>query len=276
MKNVFILIFASFFFFSCQEEIDLKLDSAAPRIVIEAGLTLAPYRSGVIVSRTGDFYAYDHMDLVPDAEVYLSDTYGNMDTMVMVSDGVYVPTGAVPLVAGERYDLKVLKGDSVFTASSYLPVSVPIDSVVYHIDTIEGPGAPGGKRTYVGLNCYFTDDGDYQDYYQIALYINGKFYRNPFAGYMVFDDEMFNGIQFPFEIRLLDISVGDTLGVELQHITKETFDYFRTLNNIVSRRMGGGGTPYNPLSNIQGGALGVFSAYGLDGRTLIIQAGKNP
>ncbi len=272
MKKILVLLFLSFLLFSCQEEIDLQLDSAKPGIVIEAGLTLAPYRSGLVISRTGDFYSYDHIDLVPDAEAYLYDTYGNVDTMRMISDGVFVPTGAFPLYVGERYDLKVVKGDSVFTASSYLPSTVPIDSVVYRFDSIGGgPGGPGnGHSTMLVFNCYFKDDADYHDYYQIVLYINGKLYINPFAGYMVFDDEMFNGIQFPFEIRVFDAQPGDTLGIELQHITKETFDYFRTLNNIISRRMGGGGTPYNPVSNIQGGALGVFSAYGLDGRTLIL------
>jgi hypothetical protein len=69
-----------------------------------------------------------------------------------------------------------------------------------------------------------------------------------------------------------DIEPGDTVYVELQHITKDMFNYYNTLNNIVgSGGPMGSSTPYNPISNIKGDALGYFGAYSSSFAFLILQ-----
>jgi hypothetical protein len=254
---------------ACQEEIDLDLDISQPLLVIESNLTLTPYRSGVMLSKTGGFYEFDSIQFVNDADVFISDSYGNIDTLQLYSDGIYTFTKPF-LALGETYYLKVEYEGHTYTASTYIPTTVALDTVFYHFQANFGPGSGpnnGSKDSLLVLNIQFDDDGDYHDYYHLLFYKNHKFYMHPYIGHYVFDDEMFNGITFPFPVRLPGFQSSDTLGIELHHITKETFDYYRTLNNIISKRMGGG-TPYNPLSNIRGGALGYFGGYGMDGKTV--------
>ena len=49
---------------------------------------------------------------------------------------------------------------------------------------------------------------------------------------------------------------GDTLHLELLTVDRNSWQYYRALQTLLSA----GGTATNPISNIRGGALGVFVA----------------
>jgi hypothetical protein len=57
------------------------------------------------------------------------------------------------------------------------------------------------------------------------------------------------------------VKLNDIVSVEMQCITRPTYLYYYTLNQQSGSGPGGGTTPANPPTNIQGGALGIFSAH---------------
>ena len=57
------------------------------------------------------------------------------------------------------------------------------------------------------------------------------------------------------------LAAGDSLRVEMQNIDPGVYEYFRTLNLILSSNPVVTTTPANPKSNFSGGALGYFSAH---------------
>jgi hypothetical protein len=57
----------------------------------------------------------------------------------------------------------------------------------------------------------------------------------------------------------------------MQCITRDTYLYYYTLNQQSGAGPGGGTTPSNPPSNIQGGALGIFSAHTKQLRVIAIK-----
>ena len=65
---------------------------------------------------------------------------------------------------------------------------------------------------------------------------------------------------------------GDTVWVDLLSIDKASYDYFNTLNNILtSDRSPTSLAPANPNTNLTNGALGYFAAYSVDSRMIILQ-----
>ena len=51
---------------------------------------------------------------------------------------------------------------------------------------------------------------------------------------------------------------GDDVYVELRHLDKSTYDYYRMLVDVID---GGGVAPSNPISNFGDTALGYFGAF---------------
>jgi hypothetical protein len=66
-------------------------------------------------------------------------------------------------------------------------------------------------------------------------------------------------------------STGDTVWVDLLSIDKASYDYFNTLNNILtSDRSPTSLAPANPNTNLTNGALGYFAAYSISSRMIIL------
>ena len=267
MKNLFFILFASFLLFSCQEEIVLDLQEADPKLVIEANISPYPMPSYVVLSETENLYDFDGINVVHDADVYLKNYNGDIDTLTLDENGIYRVNPDFYIGEGWEYYLTVVRDKVEYTSYAIVPSRVSIDSVASERADF---GPPNNKA--MSVYVYFQDPGEQEDFYNFVFYINGERYIHPFAGNLVGNDEEFNGETFTFPINLidikngsdviLDIEPGDSVYVELRHITKDMFDYYNTLNNIVSSGGPmGSSTPYNPISNIEGDALGYFGAY---------------
>ena len=56
--------------------------------------------------------------------------------------------------------------------------------------------------------------------------------------------------------------------VTLAHLDRSTFDYYRTLVDVID---GGGVAPSNPISNMEGGALGYFGAFSITEDSIVVR-----
>jgi hypothetical protein len=83
--------------------------------------------------------------------------------------------------------------------------------------------------------------------------------------YNIFNDNLNNGKinQRPLNngTEKISIKLFDSVSVEMQCISQSAHLYFFTLNQQSGAGPGGGTAPSNPPNNINGGALGLFSAH---------------
>ena len=69
----------------------------------------------------------------------------------------------------------------------------------------------------------------------------------------------------------LKIKPSDSVFVEMQCISNTSYIYYNTLDQQSGAGPGGGTAPSNPPSNIEGGALGIFSAHTVQRKAIKIR-----
>jgi hypothetical protein len=238
---------------SCQKVIDVKLNSAARKYVIEGEVNNGPGPYLITISQTRDFGEDNNFDEVSGALVRIADeTAGVVDTLRESSPGTYV-SSTLAGVPGHSYRLTVLAGGQTFTALASMPAqAVQIDSLYVKRSEFGGD--------FVFITPEFTDPVGVGNYYRIRQWVNDT----AIDGSRLRNDDATDGQTFraPLYYNADEesgnpkIRNGSNIAVELQCLNKEVFDYYRTLGDVTGENSA---TPANPLSNITGGALGIFN-----------------
>lgn len=260
-----LLLSAVVFLASCERVIDLDLSKTEKKYVIEAVITDQPGTAKVRLTQTKDFDENNDFPGVTGAAVSIGETGGPTVAFVETSPGVY-EAASFAGAEGKRYELLVTIGINTFSAVSTLPQRVSFDSLFVTDEFLF-------TETRKIASTVFTDPAGRGNNYRFIQYVNGRKEEQ----IMVMNDDYTDGrtissklYYFPEEDN--DASVidsGDTVRVEMQSIDAAMYRYWYSLARSAT---GGSGqaTPANPVSNIQGGALGYFSAHTLQSRSLIV------
>ncbi|WP_285008465.1 DUF4249 domain-containing protein [Pedobacter faecalis] len=243
---------------ACEKVVDLDLDNAEPKIVIDASLNDNYQHHFVRVSRTYSFTEPNSFNGVAGAKVVLS-IPGQDVNLREVEKGVY-RTPRMRGMPGTGYTLNVTVDGVTYSSTSYMPEKVYLDSLSFKRLSFFGE-----ENTYVAAN--FNDPANAQNNYRYLLTVKDKVEEDD-----VSDDRFNNGnvISNVLYHELDKLKTGDTLEVELQSINRDVYKYFFSLEQIT----GGGGppvSPANPPSNFNNGALGVFNAHTSSRRNAVIQ-----
>ena len=265
IKHLFVIIIG-ISLFSCQKVIDVDLNEAAPRLVIEGNITPEPGRNKVYLSTSGGYFDNSAVQPVENGIVKITDENGNTEILEETSPGTYYSHTLAGTVDTE-YAIEVIVDGQVFAGSDFLPPAVPIDSLDYEIDDFTRPGS---DEIVYNILLTLSDPVETENYYRIVTYVNGELVYGGFSPYRVLDDELINGLTFTLTIRGTEALLGDTVVVELQSIGFNTYEYFSTLNDALSDG-GLGSTPYNPITNLDNGALGYFGAYSVTRGAIVIE-----
>jgi hypothetical protein len=254
MRNI-LLAFAIFTFASCEKEIEIDLNSTDPKIVIEGNISnnVGPYY--VYISKTVNFSETNNYPAVVNAQVIISDNTGTTDTLIEISPGIY-RTNKIVGTPGNTYTLKVSAEGKDYIAVSTMPQLVSLDSLRFNV--FNNP--LGGNENVYTVVPVFTDPATFGNSYRFIQTVNGEEDKS----YIVFNDNVNNGSvnQRPIFSAEAEISIGDTVSIEMRCIDNITYTYFYTLSQISGGGAGGGTTPSNPSNNITGNyALGLFTAY---------------
>ena len=250
----FAIIFSGTLFLlsSCEDVIDIPLKTADSKVVIEGKVTNEP--GGCVVSLTR-IVAYNQTNYFPpvtNAQVILKDDNGMAMTLPETTPGVY----SNPLftgVGGRTYTLEIQDGNEVYTAVSKMSAPVPIDSV----QLLAQPGF-FGLDTVVTSAVFFNDPPGIENYYRLVYSLRDT----AFDTYLLTDDAFFDGQTAsagtpPFFREPLS---GDSVQYDLWSIDRPVYKYFLTLSEIVGGTSGQEAAPANPADNIEGNAIGYFSA----------------
>src|SRR5690606_21622917 len=127
-------------------------------------------------------------------------------------------------------------------------------------------------ETWKLANIQFPDPGGRENYYRFVQHINGKKTDQLF----IRDDALVDGLDFETKRYMSPdtddedrIKSGDELEIEMQCIDASVYKYWFSLEQGASGD-GRPSIPANPVSNMQGGALGYFSAHTVKSTSMIV------
>jgi hypothetical protein len=259
LKYIIALWSLAFLFHSCTEEIDIDLNSSDPQIVVEGTLNNLDNNAVVKLSKSVNFDQDNTFPPVEGATVMISDDEGNSFALSEDSPGVYT-SQMVPVSIGETYYLNVLAEGKEFSAQSTMPTQAVFESLTIE----ESDFSFGQDETFYNLIVEYTDIANEENYYRFIEYLNGEYQ----ASY-VLDDRLYDGLTFSIDLLNFEseYNSGDTVTVAMQCIDKAVYDYFFSLELLEDDATP---SPANPVTNIEGGKLGYFSAYTQELKQVIV------
>ena len=260
IKITYNLIFLIFFsLLGCKKVINVSLKNADVQLVITGEVNNLPGPYKVTVSKSVDFTSVNNFPPVSGAFVTITGN-GITDTLEEKEAGNYF-THQLEGKPGERYSLLVSVNGKNYAATSVMPEPVKLDSLTFTL----------GRDNDIYPIANFQDPEGVDNYYQFIEFADGKKFNNG-RGNSVFDDRLSDGryIKRTLYDDSDDVKPGITLKVQMNCIDKAVFNYLNELSQI----SGDGGfsspAPANPDSNINGGALGYFSANTVSSKTVEI------
>lgn len=252
-------------FQGCQKVINVDLNEAAPRIVIEGLISdkQGPYT--VTISKSGSYFNQPVLQTVSGAQVIIMDNWGITDTLNETTSGVYI-SSKIWGISGRTYNIKVISEGQEYDGSSTMFSHVKIDSLTLvrnQSQRLELGGNPH-NQTHVDIHCFFKDPEE-KNFYRVRVFKNDSINTQ---SYRLYDDQYTNGEET--ELRAANATVGDTFRIELSSLDQQTYGYYRTLADLLYTNPIFGSTPANPNSNLSNGALGYFGACAVSSKTIII------
>ena len=269
MKKVYYIFgILSLMFSSCEEVVQVDLDSAEPRLVVEAFINWQKGEDGstqkIRLTTTAGYYD-QQVPTVSDAVVTVTSEDGTVFDFIEESAGNYFCYDFVPEI-GKSYELMILVNGEVYTATEKL-YEVP------EIVSVEQNNDIGFSDDIIEIKYFFQDNGEEENYYLDSFYSDGFLTSE----YGISSDELFQG-NMMYGIYLTDeLNSGDVLDIKLFGISRSYYNYMRVLFNSASS---GGPFPI-PVGTVRGNlvnqtnpdkyALGYFRLSEVDQITYTIE-----
>jgi hypothetical protein len=263
------LLWAMIFLVGCTETIDIDLEEAGSRLVVDGMIVSDQKMHYVRLSESVPFMSDSASPPISGADVVLSDGMRNRNlSEVKGFPGYYVTTTDFVGIPDRVYKLKIsgvdLNGDEIaesYTTSSYMPSKASLDS----IDLVYDPNWEVWK-----VILYARDKKASADYYMFRVFQNGVLISDNISEYSVVSDRFFDGSNTNgLWVQSIDgsddrmgLQDGDVITLQMASIT---VDYYRFVEGIQreNRRQYPlfSGPPANVAGNVSNNALGFFTAF---------------
>lgn len=229
---------------SCEEVVELDLNTAAPRLVIDATIDWEKGTPGNIqtirIHKTTGFYSTE-IPAVSGAQVTVENSQGVQFEFPEVEPGVYTCTDFVP-VLNETYTLRAIIEGELFTATETL-------RAVPEITRIEQGNEGGFGGDNIEVKFFFNDLVNESNFY-LASYRTPIF---PFPEFDPIEDRFFENNELFAFYSDGDLESGMTIEFALHGISQNYFNYMRIL---LGQTSGGGGSPFQtPPVTVRGNVV---------------------
>ena len=265
------LILVTLIFIGCEDVINVDLNTAAPRLVIDAAINWQKGTIGneqkIILATTTDFYS-NVIPKVSGASVSVKSSENfNYIFSEIPNTGEYKCTTFKPIL-GETYTLTVIYKGETYTATEIMQSVTAIETI-----TQKNNGGFTGKDYEIEV---FFNDPTAKNYYM------AKFFPDIFKApsYSIIRDEYTNGNEKSWQFSDEDLKQGSKIAITHYGISQTYYEY---MNKIISiSNSSGGGSPFQtPPATIRGNivnqnninnyALGFFSLSEVDVINYVIQ-----
>lgn len=269
--KIILILITAITFFSCEDVIDVKLDTAAPKLVVFASIEWKKGTSGnnqKVKLTTTTAYFNSVIPTLSGATVFITNSENaKFNFIEKPNTGEYLCADFIPKI-DETYVLTVISNGETFTATESLKSVSAITNIVQRND-----GGFTGEN--IEIKSFFNDPGDANNYYIFKTKSN----ISPIPAYDIFDDKFTQGNE-NFGIYINDkVKTGDNLDITLFGISKRYFEYMRKLTAVAGSSSGG---PFaTPPATVRGNiinqtnsknfALGYFNISETDYRNYIVK-----
>lgn len=271
-KAILLIVFLiSIFFTSCEEVVDVDLDTAPSKLVIEGAINWQKGTTGAqqtikLTTTTG--YFENVIPTVSGAIVFVKNSAGEQFAFVEVpNSGRYVCNNFKPVI-DEQYTLTVISNGNTYTATEIMKSVAPITRLEQNNE-----GGFTGKD--IEVRAFYNDPAGVDNFY---LY-NYEYSNKITSTYYVDDDKFFQGNEF-FSLSDDDeLKPGDKINITHYGISKQYYNYMSILVSIAGSNVGG---PFqSPPATVKGNIintteksnypLGYFSLSETDSKTFTIE-----
>jgi hypothetical protein len=265
LKRILYSISLAVLIIGCTEKIDIQLDEAQTRLVVEGYLTNEAKEHMVRLTKSAPYFSNQTAPMVEGATLTLSDGNTNL-TLTEKSPGIYVTPNDYAGIPGKTYQLTIvlaepLADQTTFTASCFMNDVVQTDSiqVEYHSDWGKG----------IWEVKWYAQEPLGDNFYLFRAFKNDSVFADSIKNWVVVDDRFIDGnstngigVKYFWKMRNQIIRPGDKITLQVCGITKDYQTYVEFTRRAVDFQSPMfGGPPTNVPGNISGGAVGYFAAY---------------
>lgn len=229
MKKLIILLSLFSLLTSCVDIVEVDLEEAQPRLVVDAVLELKKGTKGenqtIKLSRTRGFFENEPRP-VSGAFIQVSSSSGKEFIFDEIAPGEYA-TDSFEAELNEDYSLTIEVDGSVYSAEETMTPVVPID-FVFQVD--EG----GFSGEDIELRVFYKDPEGVENFYLFKFF--APFLA--FPEFNIFDDEFSDGNQSFALFFDEELEVGMEIPIQLYGISK---DYFNFLEILLAQAGSAGG-----------------------------------
>jgi len=229
MKKIIYLIILVVSIVACEDVIELNLNNAQPRLVIDAALELnedGTTTSTVLLTRSSAFYQ-EEIVYVNDAAVIVTDPAGTNFTFTLTGDGFYENIN-LNIQDGQSYVLTIIDGSDTYTATQDSVGTVPYTRVEQN--EISGFG------DFTEITGFYNDPAGEENYYLFE-------YIDEFSNELdVIDDEFSDGNESLTAFFMEDLPVDTEITLTIKGIDRRAFTFYDTL---IQQTADGGGGPFD-------------------------------
>lgn len=274
------LTLSAWLFSSCTELIDIELDSTYRRLVVFGEVSTDSLHHQVSLSYSSDYFFNQPSPRVSDARIELEFDDELIDLEEVDSiPGLYRTTVAFRGSIGTEYRLTISQVDvdedganEVYHAQSTMPGGLVLDSV--SLLYFNSPFTSGYQV------LVYAFDPPEREWYNFKLWRNSDMLTDTLIKYAPQTDDFFNNSYiFGLPVGFLSdddpreaVRPGDTITLELNSITQ---DYYNFLVDAQLEIFGNNplfsGPPANVRSNIKEGGKGIFAAYSIQRKSVILR-----
>lgn len=273
MKKIilFFVVLIAISFNSCEDVVKVNLNTAPPKLVIEASINWLKGTSGnnqtIKLSTTTDYYS-NVIPMVSGATVFITNSSNTVFNFVeKPNSGEYICSNFIPII-NETYVLTVISNNQTYTATETLKSVAPITKIVQN-----NQGGFTGKN--IEIKAYFNDPANEDNYYLYRYVYSTQLKSN----YYVDQDTFFQGNEFFSISRNKDLKAGDKIEISHFGISKTFYNYMNVLVSIAGNN---NGRPFqSPPATVRGNIinttnfdnypLGYFSLSEVDTQNYVVQ-----
>ncbi|MBF4485168.1 DUF4249 domain-containing protein [Flavobacterium sp. CSZ] len=247
MKKATLLmaLFISILLASCEEVVDVDLDTAPPKLVIEAAINWQKGTTGkqqTVKLSTTTGYFENVIPTVSGATIFIKNSKNEQFNFVEVQKtGRYVCANFTPVI-DENYTLTVISNGNTYTATETLKSVAPITRIEQNNE-----GGFTGKD--IETKAFFNDPADADNFYLFKYVYSNKVTST----YYVSEDKFFQGNEFFSSSDDDELKAGDEVEMTHYGISKQYYNYMSILVSIAGSNSGG---PFqSPPATVKGNII---------------------